>query len=80
MANQINTNLKFSYGDVMVRIKETSLYRVEDEKGNILKTGFKDIEDALEYAVNYLLNEREATKVLINGQVVLTARRKRKES
>jgi len=57
-----------------MRIKETSMYRVEDENGNLLKTGFKDLEDAYEYAVNHLL-KTQANKVVIKGEITITAKR-----
>jgi len=58
----------------MKKIKETSTYKVEDENGNLLKAGFRDIEDAIEYAVNHLL-KTQANKVVIKGEITITAKR-----
>lgn len=55
----------------MVRIKEKSKYDVYDESGNLLRGNFKDVEDALEYAVNYLLKTEKA-KVTIKAEITVT--------
>jgi hypothetical protein len=59
----------------MKKLKETSFYKVEDEKGNLLKAGFKDLEDALEYGVNYLLKTTLVNKVIIKGEITIEAKR-----
>jgi len=59
----------------MKKIKETSLYQIEDEKGNVIKAGFKDLEDAYEHAVNYLLKTETANKVVIKGEITIEAKR-----
>jgi hypothetical protein len=59
----------------MKKIKETSLYKVEDENGNLIKAGFKDIEDALEYGINYLLKTTAVNKVIIKGEITIEAKR-----
>jgi hypothetical protein len=57
------------------KIKETSFYKVEDENGNLIKSGFKDIEDAYEYSVNYLLKATAVNKVIIKGEIIIEAKR-----
>jgi hypothetical protein len=59
----------------MKKIRETSLYKVEDENGNLLKAGFKDIEDAYEFGVNYLLKTTAISKVVIKGEITIEAKR-----
>jgi len=59
----------------MRRIKEISHYKVEDEEGNTIKSGFKDLEDSYEYAVNYLLKNPEIEKVVIRGEIIIKAKR-----
>ena len=56
----------------MVRIKEESKYDVYDESNNLIRGKFKDIEDAIEYAVNYLLKKEGAAKVTIKAEITLT--------
>ena len=56
----------------MVRIKEISKYDVYDESNNLIRGKFKDIEDALEYAVNYLLKKEGAAKVTIKAEITVT--------
>ncbi|MEM1551601.1 MAG: hypothetical protein QXH03_02890 [Candidatus Bathyarchaeia archaeon] len=55
-------------------IKEVSRYTVYDEAGNVLKAGFKDLEDAYEYAVNHIL-KTEASKIVIKGEITITAKK-----
>jgi hypothetical protein len=57
------------------KIKETSLYKVEDEYGNLIKSGFKDLEDAYEYSVNHLLKATAVNKVIIKGEITIEAKR-----
>jgi hypothetical protein len=59
----------------MKKIKETSLYKIEDENGNPIKSGFKDIEDSLEFGVNYLLSHPGASKVIIKAEITISAER-----
>jgi hypothetical protein len=59
----------------MKKIKETSLYKIEDENGNPIKSGFKDIEDALEYGINYLLKTTAVNKVIIKAEIIIEAKR-----
>jgi hypothetical protein len=55
---------------VMVeKIVERSAYRVEDERGNLLKGKFKDLHDAHEWAVNQILAGR--TKAVIKAEIVI---------
>ena len=61
-----------------MRIKETSIYKMVNSKGKIIKIGFKDIEDAIEHGVNYLLNSDE-TSVTIIGEITLKKRLTAKE-
>lgn len=56
-----------------MKIKEASCWTVCDSKDNILKSGFKDPFDALEFAVNHLLKTGEK-KVVLRGEIVLTAK------
>jgi len=56
----------------MVRIKEVSKYDVYDEAGNIIRGNFKDVEDALEYAVNYLLKKEGPARVTIKAEITVT--------
>jgi len=58
------------------RIKETSSYGVYDEKGNLLKSGFKDLHDAHEFATNYLLKNPERNTVCIKAEITITVKRK----
>jgi hypothetical protein len=59
----------------MKKIKEVSLYKVEDENGNLIRAGFKDIEDSIEFGVNYLLSHPDASKVIIKAEITISAKR-----
>jgi hypothetical protein len=59
----------------MKKIKETSLYKVEDENGNVLKAGFKDVEDSIEFGVNYLIAHPEVARVIIKAEIIIEAKR-----
>ena len=56
----------------MVRIKEISKYDVYDESNNLIRGKFKDVEDALECAVNYLLKKEGAAKAIIKAEITVT--------
>ncbi|MEM2385624.1 MAG: hypothetical protein QXO67_01455 [Candidatus Bathyarchaeia archaeon] len=58
------------------RVKEKSNYSVYDEKGNLLKSGFKDLHDAHEFATNYLLKSPEQNTVCIKAEITITVKRK----
>jgi hypothetical protein len=59
----------------MKKIKETSFYKIEDENGNLIKAGFKDLEDAYEHSVNYLLKSTAVNKVIIKAEIIIEAKR-----
>lgn len=47
------------------KIKESSETKVYDSQNTLLKDGFIDVNDAQEYAVNYLLDNEEMKKIVI---------------
>ncbi len=52
-------------------IKESSKYSVVNEKEEMIKDGFHDIMDAIEFAVNALLTDKRVKKVVIKGMITL---------
>ena len=54
-----------------MKIKEVSHYRLEDAEGNIIKKRFKDLHDAHEKGVNFLLKKEDADKVIIKAEIQL---------
>lgn len=58
-------------GDGMVQIKESSRYDIYDEKGVLIKGGFKDIQDAYEKAINILDSKPELKLVKIKAEIVI---------
>lgn len=70
--NKIKSRIKGG-GWVVKKIKETSSYSVYDEKDNLLKSGFKDLEDAYEYAVNVLI-KGEVKTVKIKGEITIKSK------
>ena len=56
-----------------MQIKERSYYTLKNSKGEVIRSGFKDIEDALEHAVNYLLNSDEQN-VKIEAEIFVYVR------
>jgi len=58
-----------------LRIREISHYRVETEDGKPIRVGLKDLEDAYEHAVNYLLENPKADKAIIKAEIIVKIRR-----
>lgn len=56
-----------------MRIKERSHYRILNSKGEVIQSGFHDLEDALEHAVNILLTTDEET-VKIEAEIYIYLR------
>lgn len=71
--DRIKSKMKGGEVWVVKKIKEVSSYSVYDEKENLLKSGFKDLEDAYEYSVNVLL-KGDVQTVKIKGEITIKAK------
>lgn len=76
--DRIKGRVKGGEGLVVRKIIEKSVYSVCDDKGNVLKSKFKDLLDAHEYAIR-LLNEGKLDRAVLKAEVTLMARRVAKE-
>jgi len=77
VCERVMDKIKGGEGAVSVKVKkirEKSVYNVEDADGNVLKVGFKDIEDALEFGYNTLIAKPELKKVVIKATITLEAK------
>ena len=52
-----------------IRVRESSNTKVHDERGRLVKDGFVDVNDAQEYAVNYLLDNDDEKKIIITQTI-----------
>lgn len=59
----------------MVQIKESSRYDIYDESGNLIKGGFRDIQDAYEKAVNILDSKPNLKLVKIKAEIIIQKRK-----
>lgn len=56
-------------GNPKYKIKESSTTKVYDSQNSLLKDGFVDVNDAQEYAINYLLNDEDMKKIVIRQTI-----------